>query len=243
MDNQNWNLEAFVDSLVVELDKTRETLAVKSINKPLSYTVKDMSLELQIFPTFDGDDVQFRTAQPGQTGASKLLLQLASITDQQVRATSKAPPTKADIKIDQVAIDSKTKQKLRRMGVTSVSDLERIEQREVDIEQATGGAVDYKNLANLIQQARRKGTPPRITKVAMDAAADGQVVRLEGENLSISGAHIPVAVLNDELSEVLDHGPDRIVIQLSPAATFREINDLLLALDPYCIIRLQIKDT
>ena len=35
MENEAWSLEAFVDSLVVELDKTRETLAVKSINKPL----------------------------------------------------------------------------------------------------------------------------------------------------------------------------------------------------------------
>ena len=44
MDNRSWKLESFVDSLVVELDKTRETLAVKSINKPLTYSVKDVSL-------------------------------------------------------------------------------------------------------------------------------------------------------------------------------------------------------
>jgi len=34
-ENTAWQLEDFVDSLVVELDKTRETLAVKAINKPL----------------------------------------------------------------------------------------------------------------------------------------------------------------------------------------------------------------
>ena len=32
--NATWQLEDFVDSLVVELDKTRETLAVRAINKP-----------------------------------------------------------------------------------------------------------------------------------------------------------------------------------------------------------------
>ena len=63
--NTAWQLEDFVDSLVVELDKTRETLAVKAINKPLSYTVKDLALDLNIFPSYDGDQVPFVTAQPG----------------------------------------------------------------------------------------------------------------------------------------------------------------------------------
>ena len=87
--NAAWRLEDFVDSLVVELDKTRETLAVKAINKPLSYSVKEVALDVNAFPTYDGDAVRFTTAQPGQDGASKLTIQLGSITDQQVRATTK----------------------------------------------------------------------------------------------------------------------------------------------------------
>ena len=63
-ENAAWKLEDFVDSLVVELDKTRETLAVKAINKPLSYTVKEVALDLNTFPTYDGDRVSFVTAQP-----------------------------------------------------------------------------------------------------------------------------------------------------------------------------------
>ena len=68
-ENTAWQLEDFVDSLVVELDKTRETLAVKAINKPLTYTVKDLALDLNIFPSYDGDQIRFITAQPGEQGA------------------------------------------------------------------------------------------------------------------------------------------------------------------------------
>src|ERR1051326_6675512 len=101
-ENTAWQLEDFVDSLVVDLDKTRETLAVKAINKPLSYTVKELALDLNIFPSYDGDRVKFITAQPGQEGASKVTIQLGSITDQQVRATAKAPTSvKGDLPIDQ----------------------------------------------------------------------------------------------------------------------------------------------
>ena len=64
---------------------------MKAINKPLSYTVKEVALDLNIFPSFDGDQVTFVTAQPGEEGASKVTIQLDSITDQQVRATTKVP--------------------------------------------------------------------------------------------------------------------------------------------------------
>ena len=90
-ENTAWQLADFVESLVVELDKTRETLAVKAINKPLTYSVKEVALDLNIFPAYDGDQVTFLTAQPGQEGASKVSIQLNSITDQQVRATTKTP--------------------------------------------------------------------------------------------------------------------------------------------------------
>src|SRR6266849_6139331 len=130
-DNTAWQLEDFVDSLVVELDKTRETLAVKAINKPLSYTVKEMTLDLNIFPSYDGDQVKFITAQAGQQGASKVTIQLGSITDQQVRATTKTPGAKNDINIDDINIDKAAKKRLRKLGVNSVNDLKQIEQKNV----------------------------------------------------------------------------------------------------------------
>src|SRR5882757_9044482 len=120
IENTAWQLEDFVDSLVVELDKTRETLAVKAINKPLSYTVKEVALDLNIFPSYDGDQVKFITAQPGQQAASKVTIQLGSITDQQVRATSKVPESKSDLNIEEIDVDKATKKRLRKLGVKSV---------------------------------------------------------------------------------------------------------------------------
>ena len=121
--NKEWNLESFIDSLVIELDKAREILAVKAINRPLTYTVKDVGMDLNLFPTFNGRDVRFVTAQPGETGASKLSIQLGSITDQQIRQTSKEPLTRDNISIEAIDIDPEVKRELRTMGVSSVRDL------------------------------------------------------------------------------------------------------------------------
>jgi hypothetical protein len=47
-ENRPWNLETFLDSLIYELDRAQDTLALKGVNRPLTYTVKDMALELQL---------------------------------------------------------------------------------------------------------------------------------------------------------------------------------------------------
>src|SRR5262245_56003946 len=185
-ENTQWQLEDFVDSLVVDLDKTRETLAVKAINKPLSYTVKELALDLNIFPSYDGDRVKFITAQPGQEGASKVTIQLGSITDQQVRATTKTPGSKNDVNIDDFDADKNTKKKLRKLGVNSLDDLKEIERKNVDIKKVSDNAIDYKGLANQIQKSRRDQNRPRVGGVSLSRDEDDQpCLVVKGENLAI----------------------------------------------------------
>lgn len=241
-ENISWNLEDFVDSLVVELDKTRETLAVKSINKPLTYTVKEMAMDVNIFPTYDGDQVKFVTAQPGQTGASKVTIQLGSITDQQVRATSKIPGLKKDISIEDIPVDKKTKKQLRKMGVTSVDDLKQVEEKNVDIQKASDNTIDYKQLANQIQKSRRNQSPPQVRSVSLSADATGNPeLLLSGKNLAVDKKFLPVAVINDHLAEVTEHNDTNIKIRLDQRHRIRGSNELVLTVDPYAVMKLTIK--
>src|SRR5687768_14209639 len=103
--NQAWNLEAFLDSLIVELDRARDTLAVKGVTRPLTYSVQDLDLELQIFPQYDGEEVRFVTAQPGESGASGLKIQLGSITSRSIKETTREPTSKDDVEIEMLDID------------------------------------------------------------------------------------------------------------------------------------------
>ena len=183
--NRPWSLEAFLDSLVLELDKVRDTLAIKAVNQPLSYAVKDLSLDLQLFPQFDGDEVKFQTAKPGEEGASKLSIQLGSITDAQIRQTSRKPTSPKDISIEEVEdIDESTKKSLRKMGVTSVKDLEKIEKKNIDLRKVGNKAkTNYNKLATVINKARRQQSPPTVNR--LDINPDRNQLRLQGQNLSI----------------------------------------------------------
>lgn len=241
MENTSWNLEDFVDSLVVELDKTRETLAIKAINKPLTYTVKDMAMDLNIFPTFDGDQVKFITAQPGQQGASKVTIQLGSITDQQVRATSK-PMQIGDVSISEIEVDKDTKKQLRKMGVNSITDLEEIESKNVKIEKDAGQKINYNKLLNQLKTVKRNTKPPVVKSVSL--SLDEQELPfliVKGENLAVNRNFKPVAVLNDALAIVTGHDGNEITIRLTHENSIRPDNDLVLTLDPYAIVKMNVK--
>ena len=239
--NAAWHLEEFVDSLVVELDKTRETLAVKAINKPLSYTVRELSMDLNIFPQYDGDQVSFVTAQAGQQGASKVTIQLGTITDKQVRATSKITGAKNGVELSDVDVDKKTRKQLRRFGVTSADDLKQIEQKNVDIGKASDNAIDYVNLANQIEKSRRKQQPPRVMSASIEIEADGPVLRLRGENLAVDPRFAPVAVVDERLAPVLSSSEREITIGLEHGHDAPGDRRLIVAMDPFAVVRLRVK--
>jgi hypothetical protein len=234
-ENTAWALEDFVDSLVVELDKTRETLAVKAINKPLSYTVKEVALDLNIFPSYDGDEIKFITAQPGQQGASKVTIQLGSITDQQVRATSKIPTGKGDTKIDEIPVDKTTKKKLRKLGITSVGDLKQVEKKNADTD------IDYTALNNQIQQSRRAQLPPMVRGVGLSMSEGKPCLTIRGSNLGIDPKFEPVAVVNETLAKVLSSSADEVRIQLAPEHRFADEGRLIMTMDPFAVIKLNVK--
>jgi hypothetical protein len=238
--NKEWNLESFIDSLVIELDKAREILAVKAINRPLTYTVKDVALDLNLFPTYDGDEVRFVTAQPGQTGASKLSIQLGSITDQQIRQTSKEPITRDNISIEAIDIDPATKKSLRKMGVSSVSDLEKIEKKNVDLEKVGSKNVNYKNLADIINKSKRGNLPPMVSKVSLSQSHGKPVLVVDGDNLHVDNNFPPVAVVNNRLVNIRSSDPKQLTIELDQDTIRRGKNELVMTLDPYAIFRLEI---
>jgi len=241
MENTAWNLEDFVDSLVVELDKTRETLSIKAINKPLTYTVKDMAMDLNIFPTFDGDQIKFITAQPGQQGASKVTIQLGSITDQQVRATTKAMQ-KDDVSISEIEVDKDTKKQLRKMGVNSIDDLEQIENKNVNIEKASGTKMNYNKLLNQLKKVKRNNNPPIVKSVSLSLEDDKTpYLSIKGNNLGVNKLFRPVAVLNESLAEVTGHNSNEIKIRLTNQNNMAANNELVLTLDPYAIVKLNVK--
>ena len=251
--NSNWSLNAFLDSLVLELDKARETLAIKGVNHPLTYAVKDFALELQLFPEFDGQDLRFSNAAPGDSGASKMSIQLGSISDRQIRETTKAPVADDDIAIDHITeIDEQTKKQLRKMGVSSVKDIEKLEQNQVKLDQTELGLkTDVQSLASRLKGIRqnkvnhhkkqlRQQLKPLVRRVSMQKGERDIQLQIEGENLAIEQSFQPRAMVNQRPAAIMFSSPHVIQLNLKPN-TLKSENQVEIILDPYSIVHFNLK--
>ncbi len=253
-ESKTWNLEAFLDSLILELDKAQDTLSINGVNRPLTYTVKDVALELNIFPHFDGRRVQFSTAKSGESGASKITFQLGSITDRQIREITKNPISKDDVPIEMIeSIDEETKQELRKIGVTTHKDLERMELKNIDIQKVSKKKIDYGSLANLINQARRRELAPKVNGVSAAKSGESVILSLRGENLALPQAAVaaafgtgggrrkfPIAVLNDEEVEIVSASGEELRIAVRDGQLSGRTNQLKIALDPYSVVQMNL---
>lgn len=242
--NQAWGLEDFLDSLILELDKAQDTLAVKGIARPLTYTVKDVALDLQAFPTYDGETVRFTTAQPGEEGSSRLTIELGSITDRVIREVTRGPIAGDDVALDEVdTLDEETKRSLKKIGVNSASDLDRIAARKVDIKAAAGTEVDYSDLAAAIHRSRRNRNAPRILGVGLASGSSVSHLEIAGENLATAQSvdEFPAALLNGEAVAVESSDGSRLVLAVPTSLLRPGSNRLELALDPYAVVTLEVR--
>jgi hypothetical protein len=243
-----WDLEAFLDSLILELDKAQDTLAMKGLTRRLTYTVKDAALELQIFPRYDDGRIRFATARPGEAGASRLSIQLGSITDNQIRESANEPLRADDVPIDAIEIDPEVKESLKKVGVTSSRDLERINRRNVNVTEIvaekTGKkqTVDYSELAHMINKARRRRSSPRIERVSTASSLDATELVFEGEHLADDAApDFPVASVNGERVNVVEATSRTLRLAVPPNSLRAGENLVEVALDPYAVMKLHVK--
>lgn len=247
--NESWNLESFVDSFIVELDKAQDTLSMKGITRKLTYTVQDVSLDLHIFPRYADGKIQFVAAGPGEEGASRLSMQLGSITNRQIRDVAKAPPSRDDIDIELIEdLDDDMKSSLKRVGVSSVEDLERMEEQNVDLDKVVREKVgksqpSFRDLASIIRKSKRSRLAPALSAVQTDGGEGRRTLTLEGRNLSIGqgGVGFPAALLNGRYLDVLDASEGRMRFSLPEGALHSGSNRLEVALDPFAVMKVDVR--
>jgi hypothetical protein len=248
-ENQSWNLESFLDSVIIDLDRAVDALSVKKDNVRMTYTVQDMSLTLQVFPQFDGDIVRFVTAQPGETGASTVEVQLGSIRDTQIHEIARRPVSRDDISLDMPEISRQEKRQLDKLGIKSANDLIRtVEGQNVDLERATDRKVNYQRLAEIIRKSRRQGLDaPRVDRVRLEPGGVRglSVLAMNGTNLSPapeSPPGFPHATFGNQRVPVVAPDARRLYVALpADRPDLLEGQRVTIALDPYAVVTMRLQ--
>lgn len=245
-----WNLEQFLDSLILELDKAQDTLSLKGLTRKLTYTVKDVGLDLNIFPVLENGKVKFHMAKPGETGGSRISFQLGSITDRQIRENANEPPSKNDITLDALEeVDEEVKESLRKVGVNSTRDLEKLDKSNVNLEEVvkkkSGGDknIDYNNLANLINKARRRKLSPKMLQLEAADSDESIELRIQGKNFVLQqSSDYPAATVNNHRADIIHADAEELRLKVPKAVLKTGSNALAVALDPYAVMNVNLQN-
>lgn len=167
LQNAGVPFDVLIQALTDQLDKAQASMALKArVGKlPMTFAVKDVSLDLRAFVQLVDDDVFLRPAGPGDAGASSIKLALTTITRPMIEENAmnfQAEDPKFSLREalgDQ--INEQDQRSLERIGVRSIAQLN-------ELRQAAGADV-VARLArmpvNRLQQAMMAASAPRITRV------------------------------------------------------------------------------
>jgi len=121
-------VEEFIDSITSQLDRVQDSLRIKAVNRPLTYALKDMSLELKVFVELDAQGkVRFRTGGPNEAGASVVHLGFTTITKPMIEENTVSLAASRSPTLEEAGLAPEEQLRLERVGVRNMAQLERLQ--------------------------------------------------------------------------------------------------------------------
>jgi hypothetical protein len=120
-------VEDFIDSITTQLDRVQDALRIKSVNRPLTYALKDLSLELKVFVELDPQGkVRFRTSGANEPGASVVHLGFTTITKPMIEENTVSLASSRSPSLEEAGLGEEDRRRLERYGVHNVAQLQKL---------------------------------------------------------------------------------------------------------------------
>ena len=215
-------LENFIQAVQSQLDKaqTAMTLKARNLNLPLTFAIKDITLDLRAHVEFSKSEIRIRPAGANDAEASVFHLVFAAITRPMIEENAIALADDPDDRgIEELSDDSLSEDERRQLewiGVRTVGQLRDIE--------AKGGSKTVQRVTGLpisrLRAALARASAPLVEHVTpvertpADASDGPPLIRLRGRNLLGDGP--PRVTLGGETMAVVS-ASDRELL-LAPRA-------------------------
>src|SRR5262245_28753939 len=154
-------VEDFINAITTQLDRVQDALRLKAVNRPLTYALKDLSLDLQVFVELDGQgNVRFRTSGPNETGSSTVKLSFTTITKPMIEENTISLAVSRSPSLSEIGLDEEERKRLERIGVSNAAQLERLGQSTGARAVSRLSGISADRLRQAVIQSR-----PRLTDV------------------------------------------------------------------------------
>jgi hypothetical protein len=154
-------VEDFINAITTQLDRVQDALRLKAVNRPLTYALKDLSLDLQVFVELDGQgNVRFRTSGPNETGSSTVRLSFTTITKPMIEENTISLAMTRSPSLSEIGLDEEERKRLERIGVNNAAQLDRLGQSTGARAVSRLSGISAERLRQAVTQSR-----PRLTRV------------------------------------------------------------------------------
>ena len=176
--NTEWQLADMVDAIAAEIDHAEDTLALKSYARGMSFSIRQLSLDLQVAVRRDDlGHVKFRTAEPNSTGTTTLKLDFAQLLKSQLGDDRRKLEQNIDRRpVDALGFTSEEVRALNAISIYSIDDLYRYTQTAAMI-----GEVSRKTRIDDARLRQVLGLP-YLEALKPARGLPGSIILLEGGN-------------------------------------------------------------
>lgn len=215
--------DVFIQALTLQLDKAQAAMAMKArvARLPMTFAVKDVSLDLRAFVRMINDELWVRPSGPGDADASTIKLALTTVTKSMIDENAigfQADDPKFSLR-EALGdhISDEDRHRLEMIGVQTVQQLQ-------DLRRAAGADV-VARLArmpvNRLQQAMLAAGAPRVTAIAPAAspalpslapAAEPPVARVSLQTPAMRLGRLPLVHVQGEAVPVLHHDGEHLIL-------------------------------
>jgi len=207
-------LEHFIQAVQSQLDNAQTAMAVKArnLNLPLTFAIKDITLDLRAQVEFTAGEIRIRPAGANDTQASLFHLVFTAITRPMIEENAVAfSDNPHDRSIDELGDDltDEDRRKLEWVGVRTVGKLQEMS--------ASGSERMVGRVTNLpvdrLRKALERASAPMIDHVVPVPVNTGDMpsmLRVRGHNLIRDGA--PDVTLGGEAVAVIKASPDELLL-------------------------------
>lgn len=174
-------VEEFISSITTQLDRVQDALRVKAVNRPLTYALKELHLELKVFVDMDPTgQVRLRASGANEAGASVLAMDFTTITKPMIEENTISLAATRSTPLQKLGLTAEEQARLERLGVSNLAQLDRLRSSTGVSTMARLADVSVDRLRNALQAGlpRLGGVaPPKPPLTTQPPVATPPIVR------------------------------------------------------------------
>ena len=173
----SFRIEDFLEAITSQLDRTQDSLRLKAVNRPLTYAIRDFSLDLKVFVELDPEgQVRFRSSGPTDTGASTVSIGFTTITRPMIEENTIGLEEVQSPALDELGLDAEEQRSLAKIGVRNAAQLKRLHSSSGE-----GALVKFSNVPVNRLRAALQASRPQVDRLGPDREpANGEASRSPG---------------------------------------------------------------